>query len=121
MKALQISLVAGAVFDAAFAIPLLIDPVKLAEIVRVPPPDVITFRLVAVLLLMATGFYLFAAIDPNECPHTLTAAVGLVLDWHVHDAKHCFLVVDQGDIDGEFAVAFDKFLGAIEWVDQPVT
>lgn len=28
-------------------------------------------------------------------------------------------VLDEGDIDREFAVALEKFLGAVEWVDQP--
>ena len=34
-------------------------------------------------------------------------------------AQYRHTVFDQGDIDGEFAIAADKFLGAVERIDQP--
>ncbi len=38
----------------------------------------------------------------------------------VNYPKHRPAPLDQGDIDGEFAVAFNEFLGAVEGVHQPV-
>ena len=38
----------------------------------------------------------------------------------VHHAEHRHAVLDQGDVDGELAVALDEFAGAVERVDQPV-
>ncbi len=52
---------------------------------------------------------------------TLTAQIGLALDGDAHDAEDRPMGVNQGDIDREFAIAIDEFLGAIQRVDQPVT
>ena len=37
------------------------------------------------------------------------------------DPQNRLVVLNQRDVDGKFAVAFDEFLGAIQWVDNPVT
>jgi hypothetical protein len=40
---------------------------------------------------------------------------------HVHHAQHRAVAINERDIDGEFAVAVDEFLGAVERIDQPET
>jgi hypothetical protein len=41
-------------------------------------------------------------------------------DRRLHDADHGFVVVDERDIDCEFAVALDEFARAVERIDEPV-
>src|SRR5580698_9420004 len=36
-----------------------------------------------------------------------------------HHAEYGFMFDDQGDIDGEFAVALDELAGAVEGIDHP--
>ena len=42
-----------------------------------------------------------------------------LLDRDMHHSEYRFVALDQRDVDGEFAVSLDEFLGAVEWIDQP--
>ena len=48
------------------------------------------------------------------------ADVYLLLHWHSNDAEDRFITLNQRDVDGELAIAVDEFLGAVEWVHQPI-
>jgi hypothetical protein len=37
----------------------------------------------------------------------------------LHHAQHRHAIFDQGDVDGELAVALDELAGAVERIDQP--
>ena len=37
-----------------------------------------------------------------------------------NDAVDWYSIVNQGDIDGEFAVFLDEFFRAVQWIDQPI-
>lgn len=45
--------------------------------------------------------------------------IGNVEDGRVDDADNGLAVFDEGDVDGEFAVSFDEFFGAVKRVDEP--
>ncbi len=51
---------------------------------------------------------------------TLAADIGFGLDGHMDDAENRAMIVDQGNIDRELAIAVDEFPGAVQGVDQPV-
>ena len=48
------------------------------------------------------------------------AGVGHRLHRYVNHSQHWVVVPDQGNIDRELAIAIDKFLGAVQGIDQPV-
>ena len=62
VRAQRLALVAGALFDAAFALPMLVAPEPAAHVLRLDlPADMTWFRLCAVLLLIAGGCYAVAS------------------------------------------------------------
>lgn len=63
---------------------------------------------------------LFAAILDQVGAHAPSGPVQLVGHRHVHHAQYRMIFVDQRDVHGEFAVAFDELLGAVERIDEPM-
>ena len=70
---------------------------------------------------LADGDGLPVSLQDLERAATLRADIGQLFDRHRHHAQYRLMLVDQGDIDGEFTGAIDEFLGAIQRVHQPVT
>ena len=56
----------------------------------------------------------------SECAQLKFPAIAHSADRHMHYAKPGHAVADEGDVDGEFAVALDEFTGAVKGVHQPV-
>ena len=75
-------LVAGAIFDGAFALPMLVAPGPAAALLGITlPNDMTWFRLTAVLLLIVAGAYVVAARAGGKAAHevAIVAAVGRLL------------------------------------------
>ncbi len=51
----------------------------------------------------------------TECP-----PIGHAQRWGVHGSRNGAVPLHECDVDGEFAVALDEFLGAIQGIHQPV-
>jgi hypothetical protein len=105
-------LVAGAAFDAAFALPMLIAPGPAARLLRLDLPDDMTwFRLTGVLLLIVAGAYAAAARAGGPVAHhvacvaaggrTLGAAVLVNAGW----APLVPALLAAGLADGALALA----------------
>lgn len=41
-----------------------------------------------------------------------------VIDWCQYYVEGWCFLVDQCDVDVEFVVVFDEFVGVVEWIDQ---
>jgi hypothetical protein len=80
-RTLTATLVAGALYDFAFAAVFLAAPGRLASALAVPPPgEPFYLRLIAALLLIVGGAYLLAARDPEtHRPLVVLAIVGRLL------------------------------------------
>ncbi len=60
-----------------------------------------------------------AAFANPECSFIFYSEITGSGDWNVNDAKYRFFLFDERNVDGEFTVALDKFLSAIQRIDQP--
>ncbi len=77
LRLLQLSLVAGAVYDAAFAALLLVRPDLPARWLALPPPgETFYLWLLAVFLTMLAALYLQAARDPRRYSGIIAVAIG---------------------------------------------
>jgi hypothetical protein len=75
-------LFAGAIFDAAFALPMLAIPGPAAALLGIDlPADMTWFRLAAVLLLIVAGAYVAASRAGGRAAHevAIVAALGRIL------------------------------------------
>ncbi len=78
-----------------------------------------------ILVIGRCGQRMFGAVDFNVGAQTgialmHVAHVNFVLHRHTNNAKDRLMAIDQGNVHGEFAVAIDEFLCAIQWIHKPV-
>lgn len=77
LRALRISLIAGALYDVAFAVVLVVAPTLPERILSLPQPgETFYLWLLAVLLSMLAAFYLLAAWDPFSYHGNVAVAIG---------------------------------------------
>lgn len=73
---LSITLIAGAVYDAAFGLPILFYPAPLARVLGIVLPKTEVFlRLNGIFLLILALFYLVTALDPDRHPGNVIVAI----------------------------------------------
>ena len=75
LKLLRLSLVAGAAYDAVFALLMVAAPGRLAEWFELPLPADFYLWLLAVLLVMLAALYLEAARDPRRYSTVVRVAI----------------------------------------------
>lgn len=73
---LGLTLVAGAVYDAAFGLPILFFPAPLARFLGIVLPRTeVYLRLNGIFLLILALFYLVTALDPDRHPGNVIVAI----------------------------------------------
>ncbi|MEM6794520.1 MAG: hypothetical protein AAF725_11105 [Acidobacteriota bacterium] len=76
LRWLRISLVAGALYDLVFALLMVTAPDLPEKLLGLPQPgEAFYLWLMAVLLTMLAGFYLFAAYDPRAYSGNILIAI----------------------------------------------
>lgn len=73
---LQLSLVAGALYDLFFAGLLVLAPELPQRLLELEPPAQPYLWLIALFLVMLAGFYLYAAYDPVSYEGNVLVAIG---------------------------------------------
>ena len=73
---LGITLIAGAVYDAAFGLPILFFPAPLARVLGIVLPRTeVYLRLNGIFLLILALFYLVTALDPDRHPGNVIVVI----------------------------------------------
>src|SRR5210317_173571 len=81
-----------------------------------------TLSLVFVATLQRCFLAIFEHVGAVFCVRLLGIAnVDFALYWHTNDAKHRLVILNQRDIDSEFAITINELLSAIQRVYQPIT
>src|ERR1022692_677347 len=74
------------------------------------------------------AFVVFGNVDRDtnsictylESPQSFSSQINYIEYRRVHHAQNSAALLDQCNIDREFAIAFDELLGAIQRIDQPI-
>jgi len=107
LRIVRVTMLAGALYDAAFALPILVAPESLARLLGLPMPDQeIYLRFTSVFLLGLAVFYLMPVLHPGRYLGNVVAAgvvralgavflVTAVVQYH---QPRPFLLLGAGDL-----------------------